>query len=177
MDFKTLKARQREERENYPINLGLRVHRALSWLDRAEQSDDDDARFIFLWIAFNAAYANDIGDRERDPEQKVFGKFLEKLVNLDVNRSLYELIWTEFSNSIRVLLDNHFVFSGKSVHLLKKEELNLHDTFISLDNKKPETVLRNDRLREAGLGDLMVELGILSQDKKSQLESKIHYGD
>lgn len=110
MDFKTLKARQREERENYPINLGLRVHRALSWLDRAEQSDDDDARFIFLWIAFNAAYANDIGDRERDPEQKVFGKFLEKLVNLDVNRSLYELIWTEFSNSIRVLLDNHFVF-------------------------------------------------------------------
>jgi hypothetical protein len=75
------------------------------------------------------------------------------------------------------VLDNHFVFSGKSVHLLKKEELNLHDTFVSLDNKKPETVLRNDRLREAGLGDLMVELGILSQDKKSELESKIHYGE
>ena len=70
MDFKTLKARQREERENYPINLGLRVHRALSWLDRAEQSDDDDARFIFLWIAFNAAYANEIGDRDGIPSRK-----------------------------------------------------------------------------------------------------------
>jgi hypothetical protein len=75
------------------------------------------------------------------------------------------------------VLDNHFIFSGNNVRLLKKEELNLHDTFISLDNKKPETILRNDRLREAGLGDLMVELGILSQDKKSELESKIHYGD
>lgn len=110
MDFKALKARQREERENYPINLGLRVHRALSWLDRAEQSDDDDARFIFLWIAFNAAYASEIGDRDRDPEQKVFGRFLAKLVRLDKDKVLYELIWTEFSNSIRVLLDNQFVY-------------------------------------------------------------------
>jgi hypothetical protein len=75
------------------------------------------------------------------------------------------------------VLDNHFIFSGQSVRLLKKEELNLHDTFISLDNKKPESVLRNDRLREAGIGDVMVELGILSQNKKSELESKIHYGD
>tara|TARA_R110002072_G_scaffold123360_2_gene258624 strand:- start:27 stop:680 length:654 start_codon:yes stop_codon:yes gene_type:complete len=110
LDFKSLKARQREERENYPINLGLRVHRALSWLDRAEQSDDDDARFIFLWIAFNAAYASEIGDRDRDPEQKVFGRFLAKLVQLDKDKVLYELIWTEFSNSIRVLLDNQFVY-------------------------------------------------------------------
>ena len=75
------------------------------------------------------------------------------------------------------VLDNHFIFSGQSLRLLKKEELNLHDTFISLDNKKPESVLRNDRLREAGIGDVMVELGILSQNKKSELESKIRYGD
>lgn len=75
------------------------------------------------------------------------------------------------------VLDNHFVFSGKSVRLLKKETLDLHDTFISLDNKKPESLIRNDRLREAGIGDLMVDLGILSEDQKSELESKISYGD
>lgn len=56
---KELKARQRAERDSYPENLSLRVHRALSWLDRAEQDDDPDSRFIFLWIAFNAAYATD----------------------------------------------------------------------------------------------------------------------
>lgn len=111
LDYKFLKERQRAERENYPANLGLRVHRALSWLDRAERCEADvDARFIFLWIAFNAAYANDIGDRDRDPEQKVFGKFLTKLARLDKHKVLYDLIWKEFSSSIRVLLDNRFVY-------------------------------------------------------------------
>jgi hypothetical protein len=60
IDYNTLKNRQRQERDNYPDNLGLRVHRALSWLNRAEQEGDPDSRFIFLWIAFNAAYATAI---------------------------------------------------------------------------------------------------------------------
>lgn len=110
LDYQSLKERQRAERDNYPTNMALRVHRALSWLDRAERCEDADGRFIFLWIAFNAAYANELGDRERDPEQKVFGRFLKKLVDLDKSDVLYELIWTEFPNSIRVLLDNRFVY-------------------------------------------------------------------
>ena len=111
MDFATLKSRHREERHSYSQNLSLRVHRALSWLDRAERcEDDDDARFIFLWIAFNAAYANEIGDRERSPDQKVFERFLQKLVDLDSEEILYELIWTEFPSSVRLLLDNRFVY-------------------------------------------------------------------
>ena len=75
------------------------------------------------------------------------------------------------------VLDNHFVINGHRVHLLKKETLNLHDTFTSLDNKRPESVLRNDRLRKAGIGDLMVELGLLTEDEKSQLESQFDYAD
>ena len=111
LDHATLKTRQRTERADYPTNMGLRVHRALSWLDRAERSEDDvDARFIFLWIAFNAAYANEIGDQERSSEQQVFEYFLQKLVDLDRNQTLYNLIWTEFSKSIRLLLDNRFVY-------------------------------------------------------------------
>jgi len=91
--------------------MSLRVHRALSWLDRAEQcEDDDDARFLFLWISFNAAYANEILDQERAPEQKLFEMFLKKLVDMDKDDVLYELIWTEFSTSIRVLLDNQYVY-------------------------------------------------------------------
>ena len=111
LNHASLKARQRAERDGHSTNLGLRVHRALSWMDRAEQCGDDlDGRFIFLWIAFNAAYANEIGDRERAPELQVFEGFLQKLVDLDRERVLYELIWTEFSKSIRMLLDNRFVF-------------------------------------------------------------------
>ena len=105
-----LKARQREERDRHSPGLALRVHRALSWLDRAEQCEDEDGRFIFLWIAFNAAYANDLGDGDRLHEKQAFGQFLDKLVELDSADTLYKLIWTEFPGSIRVLLKNHYVF-------------------------------------------------------------------
>jgi hypothetical protein len=75
------------------------------------------------------------------------------------------------------ILDNHFIFEGHHVHLLKKTELNLHETFVSLHNKKPETLLKNERLREAGIGDLLVELGMLTEDQKSRLESKYRYSE
>ncbi len=107
----TLKTRHREERDNYPDNLSLRVHRALSWLRRAEQEADRDSRFIFLWIAFNAAYATDIDDREGLSEQRTFNAFLKKLHDLDTAARLNDLVWTAYPNAIRVLLDNPYVFS------------------------------------------------------------------
>ena len=75
---KELKARQRAERDSYPENLGLRVHRALGWLDRGAQDDDPDSRFIFLWTAFNAAYATDIDDRVHLNEQATSNGFMER---------------------------------------------------------------------------------------------------
>lgn len=110
LEHASLKQRQRAEREGWPDGLGLRVHRALSWLDRAEQCSDLDGRFIFLWIAFNAAYAQDLSAMEFSREQKRLNLFLEKLVSLDSERCLYDLVWREFSGSIRVLLKNHYIF-------------------------------------------------------------------
>jgi hypothetical protein len=106
-----LKARQRAERANHPPDLALRVHRALSWLDRAEREDRDaDARFIFLWIAFNAAYATDIAEEYRGSEQGMFRVFLQKLFDLDKQKLLADLVWQEFPGSIRALLASKFVF-------------------------------------------------------------------
>ena len=68
MNHDQLKTRQRAERHAHPPNLALRVHRAISWLHRAEQlaeAGDKDGEFIFLWIAFNAAYATEIDERYR----------------------------------------------------------------------------------------------------------------
>ena len=73
------------------------------------------------------------------------------------------------------VLDNHFVMKKNRFYLLQKTSLNLHDTFVSLDNKRPETIMENDYLRDAGIGDLLVELGMLTDEKKSQLESKYAY--
>ena len=112
MDYQTLKARHRLERDHHPVNLTLRVHRALSWLQRAEQADDADGRFVFLWIAFNAAYAADIDENYRLSEQETFRAFLRKLCDLDQERQIEKLVWSEFSGSIRVLLDNQYVFQS-----------------------------------------------------------------
>jgi len=112
MQFQVLKQRHRQERESQHPNLRLRVHRALSWLDRAEQADDLDGRFIFFWIAFNAAYATEIDEQRRLSEQETFKAFLEKLCALDKKKRIDALVWQEFSGSIRVLLDNPYVFQS-----------------------------------------------------------------
>ncbi len=109
--FNRLKDRQRNERESYPENQALRVHRALSWLQKAEAcAGDDDAQFIFLWIAFNAAYANDVDKAYRLAEHQTFDNFIGKLCKLDKQARLSKIVWKEFAGAIRVLLDNEYVF-------------------------------------------------------------------
>ena len=112
MTFQELKQRHREERDAQHENLRLRIHRALSWLQRAEMADDEDGRFIFLWIAFNASYATDISNQQRLAEQESFKAFLQKLCSLDTDKRIDALVWQEFSGSIRVLLDNPYVFQS-----------------------------------------------------------------
>ena len=110
MAYDGLKKKHRSLRENFHPNLSLRTHRALSWLQKAEASDDVDSRFIFLWIAFNAAYANDIDQQYRATEKGMFENFFEKLISLDTNHQLYNVCWLDFSSSIRLLLDNKFIY-------------------------------------------------------------------
>jgi hypothetical protein len=79
------------------------------------------------------------------------------------------------AGALYFVLNNHFIFHGRQVHLLKKTSLNLHHTFVSLNNYKPESLMKIDSLREAGIGDLLVELEIITEDRKNQLQSKFDY--
>ncbi|MFC4621056.1 hypothetical protein ACFO3A_02340 [Comamonas nitrativorans] len=91
----------------------LRMHRALSWLQRAEAAgDDDDVAFICLWIGFNAAYAQDMGQGAgtMTSERQAFRNFMGELCALDKAQTLSALIWQVFPGPIRVLLDNQYVF-------------------------------------------------------------------
>jgi len=109
--YAELKEHQREKRELFQPALNLRTHRALSWLYRAEQeADDDDARFLFLWIAFNAAYANEARDTGEFTERTMLQQFLQRLVDSDKEKLLDRIVWEQFSSSIRVLIDNQYVF-------------------------------------------------------------------
>ncbi|MFG5776654.1 hypothetical protein ACFIQF_06220 [Comamonas sp. J-3] len=110
--YQALKDQHRNTRDGMPEALNLRIHRALSWLNRAEQCEDTDGRFVFLWIAFNAAYAQEIPHNVRLSEQESFRSFLHKLHQLDRSKRLDALVWKEFSGPIRVLLDNPYVFES-----------------------------------------------------------------
>lgn len=116
--FQELKTRQRAERDHHGSAVGTRIHRALSWWQRAEQcaTDDRDGQFIFLWIAFNAAYANETGEYRINENQR-YNDFLARLASLDNQQKLAELVWERFPNAIRVLLNNHFVFQPFWDHL------------------------------------------------------------
>ncbi|AGH46840.1 hypothetical protein [Paraglaciecola psychrophila] len=61
MDYNLLKLRHRAERAHYPHHVSLRVDQTLSWFYRSESCQNNpDGQFIFLWVAFNAAYAEDL---------------------------------------------------------------------------------------------------------------------
>jgi hypothetical protein len=111
MTFDELKAKHRALRSGFPQSVDLRVHRALSWLKRAEQeTDDHDSAFVFYWIGFNAAYAADV--RELEGERLRIDEFFRKLTSLDDAQRIYDAIWETFSQAIRSLLDNRFVFDA-----------------------------------------------------------------
>lgn len=109
LTYSTLKSRQRKERDDQPEGLKVRVHRALSWLNSAEQTTDEDMRFIALWISFNAAYGVD-SEFERNSTGEQYSQFIGKIITLDNEQLIYPLLWQQFTNSIRVLLDNKYIY-------------------------------------------------------------------
>ena len=111
LTYEVLQAEWERVEDKLPERLGLRVHRALSWLQRAEREPEDpDAAFIFYWIAFNAAYAQDRPRSVDSTERNHFADFFDTILSLDSDDMIYEAIWQRFSDSIRLLLDNRFVF-------------------------------------------------------------------
>lgn len=109
MDAKTLKEQHRQVRDDQPEALRVRIHRAISWLARAEQEKEDpDARYIFLWVAFNAAYASEFGFEQKERDQ--VRQFIDRLLRLDSEQRLHDALFRQFTGPIRTLIDNRFVF-------------------------------------------------------------------
>lgn len=112
LTFDTLKKRHRNERENYSQALSTRVHRSLSWFQQAESCDDDDSKFTFLWIAFNSAYAQDFEQKVNYGERGLYQEFLTRLVELDTENLLSDIVWHNYSGAIRSVLDNEFILES-----------------------------------------------------------------
>ncbi len=119
LDFKSLKDKQQKLRDGFPDNVSLRIHRSLSWIERAGTcaGDDDDAAIPFYWIAFNAAYAVDAGkrdwSREEEPrkgERDKYDEFFGKILKVDSKRA-HEALSNELSKPVKRLLDNKYIYA------------------------------------------------------------------
>ena len=81
------------------------------------------------------------------------------------------IIFAIIGAGLYFLLSYHFIYcGGATIKLVKKAEPNLHYTFYSIENKRPETIMKIDTLRENGIGDILVERGLLTQEEMEELE-------
>ncbi len=113
LPYNDLKEKHREVKGKLHDNLNLRLHRALSWLQRAESSYGNthlDEAFIFYWISFNAIYSAERVYKTGISEKDVFFDFFRTIKDFDGDMTVYNAIWKRFSDSIRNLIKNKYVF-------------------------------------------------------------------
>ena len=102
-----------DNRKDYKENFRIRMHRSISWLQRSENEiDDNDAKFIFLWIAFNSIYTNLESVENQIYERNIFNKYFKTLIEHDKDRHIYKYIWKTFSSKIKLVLQNRFLLAS-----------------------------------------------------------------
>ncbi len=87
------------------------------------------------------------------------------------------LMWIVAAGVLYFLLSYHIIYSNKKFYLLEKSEKTLEYTFYSFDNKKPEHILEVDDLRYDKVGELLVELGMISEDEMLELVGELDLED
>ena len=86
----------------------LRLTRVNSWLDRARAMDLETEKFLFYWIAFNAAYANATPEASVFTERDIFNHFIDRIVERDKEGQLDQVLWNIFPNHVRILMSNKY---------------------------------------------------------------------
>lgn len=72
------------------------------------------------------------------------------------------------------LLSHHFIItSWRDFDVLKKTELTLAQTFYSIQQASPAQTLEIKALRDAGIGDWMVEQGMITVEEYDRILRKL----
>lgn len=105
--WKPVKERLLAVRPNHPTS--IRLHRAFSWIARAESAEGDpDVALLCLWIAFNAVYGRwDVKAREPVPDRVSWGAFVGRLLALDSSGRLSNALREQRELVMSVLDDEY----------------------------------------------------------------------
>jgi hypothetical protein len=80
------------------------------------------------------------------------------------------MLWALLGGGFYFLMSHHIIFYGRDFRLLEKSTLSLEYTFYSLKDKKMSNIMKIDALREDGIGDLLVDFGLLTEEEKISWE-------
>ena len=110
--FKDLKQKHRALRASYEVSFSIRIHRSLSWLNRSEKETEDvDAKFIFLWISLNSAYSIHMDALKNQGDEELRSDFFQTLLKNGQNE-IHEIIYERFSHEVRSILSNEFILTS-----------------------------------------------------------------
>lgn len=127
--------------------LNLRLSRAISWLDRAEQETrkeppDSDAAFIFHWMAFDAM-SSQLGDTETDRWRRQY--FKRMVAFADAESAIYGAIWSVLRDDISRILKNRYVFQPYWDHRNDQSKWQNWKQEFDREQQKVEQALRETR--------------------------------
>ena len=92
-----------------------------------------------------------------------------------MNRLKKLIKWAVLAGIIYVLFNYHFIIigSGINVELLKKDSWNLDYIVFNARGKTNEKILAIDELREVGIGELLVEEGLMTEKEWDRILDKL----
>lgn len=169
-EYETLKCEELYELYNslysHPPEIGhhgarpenqTRLSRALSWLLRSEEcaekktdeQDEQDERFVFLWISFNAAYGDDplkfsnASSESAQNEQDKFTEFLVKVVAKDNDHRLTKMIRTH-KGVFRAIMADQFLLD--SFWGAERDRENEWEKWLKCGKRQMRKALRDENL-------------------------------
>ena len=93
------------------------------------------------------------------------------------NRLKKFFIFAVLAAILYFFLSFHLILIDSTIKLLRKSSLTLEYTFFNAKLKTNATILANDDLREDGIGDLLVEMGKMSDEEYERLLKKYEYDE
>ncbi len=111
-----------DQNDNY-----IRIHRSISWIKAAEESSQKiDFQFISLWIAFNCCYTEtnntSLEKGEITREKKNYKDFIQTIDTLNQKGDYFSFLWLRFSNEIKSVIHNKFLYQGYWNAINEQEE-------------------------------------------------------
>lgn len=79
------------------------------------------------------------------------------------------ILWSCLGAGLYLLMSYHFIFFGMNCKVLRKSKLTLNNTFFSTQGRNSKSLISINDLREAGIADLLVKMGKITEQEKRKL--------